>query len=118
MNPIISLLIAWIVTTVSLIIISKLPLGIEIDTFKKALVSAAVFGILNGVLQLLFTLPNLLTFGLFFGLFSFIINIIAFGLAAKLVVGFRLNWGIWSAVIGAIALSVINSLIFQLIARL
>lgn len=109
MNPIIGLLIAWIVTTISLIIISKLPLGVEIDTFKKALMSAAAFGVINSILQLIFLIPNFLTFGLF----SFIVNIIAFGLAAKLIVGFRLRWGIWSAVIGALALSVINGLLYR-----
>ena len=111
MNSIIELLIAWIVTTVSLIIISKLPLGVEIDTFKKALISSAVFGAINSLLQLVFFIPNFLTFGLF----SFIVNIIAFGLAAKLIVGFRLRWGIWSAVIGALALSVINSLLYRFV---
>ena len=48
---IVSLLIAWLVTSVSLFIISKLPTGVEIDTFQKAIVSAAVFGILNALLR-------------------------------------------------------------------
>jgi putative membrane protein len=33
-----------------------------------------------------------------------------------LVPGFRLRWGFWSALIGSIALSIINSLIFTLLA--
>jgi putative membrane protein len=45
------------------------------------------------------------------GLFSVVINAIIFGLAAWLVEGFRLRWGIWSALIGSIALAVLNSLI-------
>lgn len=31
----VSLLIAWLVTSVGLFIISKLPTGVEIDTFQK-----------------------------------------------------------------------------------
>jgi putative membrane protein len=42
-----NLLIAWLVMTVSLLIISHLPLGIAIESFGKALLLAAVFGILN-----------------------------------------------------------------------
>lgn len=41
------ILIAWLVTTVSLFILDKLPLGVEIDSFNKALIDPAVFGILN-----------------------------------------------------------------------
>lgn len=109
------ILIAWLVTSVSLFIISKLPLGIEIDSFAKAVVSAAVFGILNAFLRPIlgfFAFP--ITF-LTFGLFSFVLNAIVFGLAALLVHGFRLRGGVLSALIGAIALSIMNSLIYQLL---
>jgi putative membrane protein len=51
-----------------------------------------------------------------FGLFTIVINAIIFGLAAWLVEGFRLNWGIWSALLGAIALGFINSLLYQVLA--
>jgi putative membrane protein len=114
-----SLLIAWLVTAVSFFIISKLPIGVEIDTLAKTLISAAVLGILNAlvkpVLGLIFTVPNFLTLNLFHGLFAFIISVICFGLAAYLVQGFRLRYGIWSAVIGALALSVVSSLIYNVL---
>lgn len=111
----VSLLIAWLVTSVSLFIISKLPTGVEIDTFQKAVVSAAVFGILNALLRpILGFLALPITF-LTFGLFAIVLNAIIFGLAAYLVTGFRLRWGFWSALIGAIALGIINSLIYRLL---
>jgi len=112
------LLITWIVTTISFLLISRLPLGIEIDSVSKAIISAAVFGILNAILRpilFFFTFPFII---LTFGLFAFVLNAIIFGLAAFLVPGFRLRWGIWSALIGAIALSIINSLLFNLLAGL
>ena len=115
---IISLLIAWIVTSVSLFIISKLPTGVEIDSFQKAMWSAVVFGILNAILRPIlgfFAFP--ITF-LTFGLFAIVLNAIIFGLAAYLVTGFRLRWGIWSALIGAVGLGIINSLIYQLLGSL
>ena len=112
------LIIIWLVTTISFLIISKLPIGVEIDSFGKAVISAAVFGILNAILRPIlgfFTFPFII---LTFGLFVFVLNAIIFGLAAALVPGFRLRWGFWSALIGAIALSVVNSLLFNLLAAL
>jgi len=112
------ILITWLVTTISFLIIARLPLGVEIDSFGKAAVSAAVFGVLNALLRPIlgfFTFPLIL---LTLGLFLFILNAIIFGLAAALVTGFRLRWGIWSALLGSIALSLINSLLFNLLATL
>ena len=115
---IVSLAIAWLVTSVSFFIISKLPLGVDIDTFGKAMISAAVFGLLNALVRplfLLFTFPAVL---ITFGLFMIVINAAIFGLAAWLVDGFRLRWGIWSALLGAIALCFINSLLYNVLDKL
>ncbi|HEY9845285.1 MAG TPA: phage holin family protein [Candidatus Caenarcaniphilales bacterium] len=110
-----SILIAWLVTSISLLIISKLPLGIEIDGFGKAILSAAVFGILNAFLRPVLGFLAFPITLITFGLFALVLNAIIFGLAALLVHGFRLRWGIWSALTGALALSVINSLIYRLL---
>jgi Predicted membrane protein len=59
-----SLVIAWLVTSVSFFIISKLPLGVEIDSFEKAMISAAVFGLLNALVRplfVVFSFPFVLT---------------------------------------------------------
>jgi putative membrane protein len=112
---IVSLLVAWLVTAVSLFIISKLPIGVEIDTFPKALISAAVFGLLNALVRPVIFFLSLPITILTLGLFLFVLNAIIFGLAAYLVHGFRLRWGIWSALIGSIALSIINSIINKLL---
>lgn len=113
-----SLLITWLVTTISFLIISKIPIGIEIDSFKKAAISAAVFGILNALLRPLLSILTLPIILLTFGLFAFVLNAIIFGIAAYLVAGFRLRWGFWSALIGSIALGIVNSLLFHLLASL
>ncbi|MGC9504878.1 phage holin family protein [Baaleninema sp.] len=99
--------------SLSFFIISKLPLGVEIDSLNKVLVSAAVFGVLNALIK-----PVLFVLGFPFvvltlGLFVVIINAIVFGLAAWFVQGFRLRWGIWSALLGSITLSIINSILFK-----
>lgn len=113
MNPI-GLIVTWFVTSLSLFIISKLPTGVEIDSFQKAMIASLVFGLLNAFLKPIlafFAFP--ITF-LTFGLFAVIINAAIFGLAAALVDGFTLRWGFWSALIGAMLLGFINSLFFRL----
>lgn len=116
-QDLIGLIITLLVTAASLFIIAQLSAftGVEIDNFKKALWSAVVFGLLNAFVRpvfAFFTFP--LTF-ITLGLFTVIINAVIFGLAAWLVQGFRLRWGIWSALIGSLALGVINSLIFKIL---
>lgn len=111
----IGLLVVLLVTSVSLFIISKLPTGVEIEDFPKAIISAIVFGIVNALLRPIiafFAFP--ITF-ITFGLFNLVINAIIFGIAAALVPGFSLRWGFWSALLGAFLLSLINSLIFKIL---
>ena len=114
---IISIVVSLVVTAISLLIISKLPLGIEIDSIGKSILAAVVFGILNALLK-----PILTGFGLFsvltFGLASFVANVIIFGLAALLIQGFRLQNKFISPIVGALALSIINSLVFKLLETL
>ncbi|MFM7578589.1 MAG: phage holin family protein, partial [Microcystaceae cyanobacterium] len=50
MNPI-GLIVTWFVTSLSLFIISKLPTGVEIDSFQKAMIASLVFGLLNAFLK-------------------------------------------------------------------
>ena len=116
----VDLLIAWLVSASSLLIITQVPaLGVEVDSTPKAFISAAVLGIVAAVVRpilgLLFAVPNFLTFNLFSGISTFIITVITFGIAASLVQGFRLRLGIWSAVIGALALSLVSNLIYNFI---
>lgn len=120
----VDLLITWLVTASSLLILTKLPLGIEIDNPGIAYISAAVLGLVNATINFfVLTIPNFFTFGIYgflvkiltLGLFSFAINVIALTIAARLVTGFRLEKGIVSAVFVSIALSLVSSLITSLV---
>jgi len=113
------LILTWLVTTVSFLIISRLPfLGIEIDDFGKAAISALVFGILNAILLPILTLFTLPFIVLTIGLFFFILTAIIFAVAAAIVPGFRLRYGFWSALLGSITLSIINSILLRLVATI
>lgn len=107
------ILLSWLATTASFLIISSLPLGVEIDSLGKALLAAAVFGVLNAFLNPILQILGLPISILTLGLFALLINAAIFGLSAWIVHGFRLRWGFWSAVLGSIALAIVNSLVYH-----
>ncbi|MBE9102230.1 phage holin family protein [Vacuolonema iberomarrocanum] len=117
MAAIIPFLITVLILTLSLLIISKLPLGVDIDSFGKALFSGLVLGLLNALIRPILgpifgaTVLNVLTLGLA----SLLLNALIFGLAAQLVRGFRLRWGIISALLGAFALSIVYGLLNRIL---
>ena len=112
----VDLLIALLVSASSLLLVTKLPIGVEIDSPGKAYISAAALGvvaaIVNPILKAVFFIPNFLTFGLLSGFVTFLVSAIALGIAASLVQGFRLEKGALSAILGALALSIVSSLIY------
>lgn len=117
MSWIVGVVVTLIVTAVALFIISKLPLGVEIDSPQKALISAIVFGLLNAIVAPLKGLLSLGPLELLFFPILFLINVLVFGLAAKLVEGFRLR-SIWSAVFGALLLTVLNSILGAIVSSI
>ncbi len=108
-------LLVWLVTAVSLLIISKLPLGIQIDRFSTAVVAAFVLGVLNAFVRPILGFLALPITILTLGLFALVLNAIVFALAAVLVKGFRLRYGFWSALIGSIVLSLLNALLLRIV---
>ena len=116
MSPvIISFIVTWLITTIALVIITFLPTGVESDSFGKTAITALVFGVLNGIAGIILSLPILGGLLWIVTLGTLLLNLILFGLSAKLVEGFRLRWGIWSAIIGAFLLSIITSILNAII---
>jgi putative membrane protein len=110
----IAFLITIVVMAISLWIISKLPIGVEVDSPGAALAGGAIIGAISGIWHLFpnfFQTANLWAGVLSLGLIPLIVSAIVFGLAAWLVQGFRLRWGVWSAILGAIALGLVNSIL-------
>jgi len=104
------LLIRWLALTAAIVIASYLISGIEISGFFSAFFAAAILGILNIFFRpilFILTLPiNLLTFGLF----TFVINALLLKMASGVISGFQVH-GFWSAVFGALVISVVNWLL-------
>ncbi len=101
------LVLRWVVTAFALWLTSLLIRGIEIHGVGAVFIAALVLGILNAFLRplvLFLTFPiNLLSLGLF----TFVINGFMLWLTSQVVRGFAVH-GFWSAVIGALLLSLIS----------
>lgn len=117
-------LLQWPIRAGILLIVAALPLGVEMANFGTALLSAVVIGLLGTLLvwplKLLLALPWAVTSlgGLIAPvtfLFNWLITIILFALAAWLIEGFRLRGGAVSAILGALAYSILSALILGLL---
>ena len=109
-----ALLIHWLISAVSLLIVTYVIPGIQVSGFGTALIAAIVIGLINATLGFvlkLITFPlTLLTLGLFW----FVINALMLQLASVLVPGFYVS-GFWSAFFGAIVLSLVNMALRSLV---
>lgn len=106
----------WIVMTLTFVILTLLPTGIESDGLGKTGIAALIFGLLNGLLGWFINsgIVNFFTIGLAF----LIGNTILFGLTALLVPGFRLKWGLISALLGGVGTAVISGILSRILAAI
>lgn len=104
----------WLVTTVSLLIITRLPLGVTVRDAGTAVVAALVLGLLNALLGPILRFLSFPFIFLTLGLFAIVINAFLLWLTGKLVTGFRVD-GVLNAILGAVVLGILNALIFWLI---
>ena len=108
-------LLHWPVRAAILLLITRLPIGVEMVNFPIALVSALVISLAGTLLvwplriiliplKMVTTVGGLIPVGF---LFEWLISILLFGFTAWLIQGFRLRNGLFSAALGALAYSVL-----------
>lgn len=104
----------WLINAAALYITARLLPGIEIAGMGALLIAALVVGLINAVIRpvlLLITLPiTVITLGLFY----FVLNGLLLYLAAVLTPGFTLD-GFLTAVLGALVLSIVATLLHLVI---
>ena len=109
-------LVRWLLMSVSLLIVSYVVPGFHVTGLGSALVAALIFGFLNATLGLVL---KILTFPftiLTFGLFWFVINAIILEITSAFVRGFFIR-SFFSALIGAVVLTLVNMLLKALVAE-
>ena len=87
-NGVMSILLAWIIITVAILLAAYLIPGIKVESLGAAIIGAAILGLLNALIKpilIVLTFPiTLLTLGLFI----FVINALLFWLAGSIIRGF------------------------------
>ncbi|MEI6828837.1 MAG: phage holin family protein [Synechococcaceae cyanobacterium ELA445] len=115
-------LLQWPIRAAVLLLVGWLPLGVELENFGAAFLSAVVIGLLGTLLiwplKLVLALPWAITsLGGFItpinAIYNWVITVVLFALAAWLIPGFRLKNGLVSAILGAVVYSVISALILR-----
>ena len=97
----------WLTTAAGVGVAVWILPGVHVDSISALLVAGLVLGFVNAIVRpILFvlTLPIIL---LTLGLFYFVVNGIAFGLAAAIVPGFEIDSIGW-AVLGALIVSLLS----------
>ena len=104
------MLINWLLSAVSLVIVAHVIPGFHLSGFGAALIAAVVIGFVNGTIGFVL---KIITFPLTIvtlGIFWLVINALMLLVAAALVPGFRID-GFLPAFFGAIVLSLVNMLL-------
>ena len=110
-NQMTSLLVAWLLSAVSLLIVAYFIKGFDISGFGSALIAAVVIGLANGTIGFFLKVVTFPLTILTLGLFWWVINALMLKIAAAdEVPGFKIN-GFLPALIGALVLSLVNLLL-------
>jgi putative membrane protein len=101
------LLINWLLSALSLVIVAHVVSGFRISGFGAALIAAIVIGLVNGTIGFLLKIVTFPLTILTLGLFWLVINAMMLMLASAFVPGFKID-GFLPAFFGAIVLSLVN----------
>jgi len=113
-NSLTLMLVQWVVSAAALLATSKVMPGFKVANFTSAMIAAVVIGLANALIWpvlIFLTLPiNILTLGLF----TFVVNGAVLKICAAILKGFEItSW--FSAIFGAIVLSIVSSLLHWLV---
>ncbi|MBY0410726.1 MAG: phage holin family protein [Burkholderiaceae bacterium] len=104
------LLLKWLLSAVSLLLVAYLYSGVEVNSFSSALIAAFVIGLFNVVLRPVLVVLTLPVTVVTLGLFLFIINALMFWAAAGVLDGFHVA-GFVAALVGSLIYSVLGLVI-------
>jgi len=109
------LLLHWLLSAISLLIVSHLIPGFYVRDFVSALIAALVIGLVNATLGLVLKILTLPLIVLTLGIFWWVINALMLLFVSNFVPGFAVR-GFWPAFWGAVVLSLLN-MVLRALAR-
>lgn len=110
------LLLNWLLSAISLLLVSHIVPGFTVHGFTAALIAALVIGLVNATLGLFLKIVTFPLTVLTLGIFWLIINALMLMFASALLRPNFVVAGFWPAFIGAIVLSLIN-MVLKALAR-
>jgi putative membrane protein len=105
------LVIQWVLSSIALMIVSRLVPGFDVSGLIPAMMASVVIGLLNATLGMALKVITFPIVVLTFGLFIFVINGLVILLASKLIEGFNV-YGVQPAIMGSVVLTILT-LIFR-----
>lgn len=108
------LLLHWLLSAVSLLVVTRILPGIQVDGFGAALIAAVVIGFVSVTVGLLLKIILLPFIILSLGLVYFLINGLMLKLASEFVPGFRVE-GCLTAVVASFLLTVVDYVFTRLL---
>ena len=106
----------WLATAASLAIVVYVVPGFHVDSVAALLIAALLLGIVNATIGLFLKVVTFPLVILTFGVFWFVINAFMIEIVGNLVKGFSVR-SFGSAFVGAIVLSVVNTIVKWLMPR-
>jgi len=103
----------WFVTFCAVLLTERILPGITADNIVTLIVTALLLGILNAILRPVLLIVTLPITVMTFGLFALVVNGIVLALTSVLIPGFVVA-GFWSAVLGALLISLASAIINNL----
>jgi putative membrane protein len=102
------LLLNWLLSAISLLVVSRLVPGFHVHGFVAALIAALVIGLVNATLGFVLKIITLPLTIVTLGLFWLVINALMLMFASTLLAPDFVVRGFWAAFWGAVVLALIN----------
>jgi putative membrane protein len=101
------ILIRWLITTVSILLIPYILSGVRVESVWSALFAGAILGVLNALVRPLLIILTLPLTIVTLGFFILVINALLFQLAGAIVPGLHIA-SFWSALFASIIVSIVS----------
>jgi putative membrane protein len=111
-----AILLNWIANSVAIYCVAYLMRGVQVASFRDALIAGAVLSLINAIVKpvlVILTLPlTIITLGVFY----FFVTAFCLWLVSKFYSGFMIH-GMVTTVVAALLVSIFSSFIYSLLAR-
>ncbi len=112
--PLLHLMLVWFVSALALWVVARIIPGIKVQNFACALAAAAMIAIVDFTIGWLVRIVALPLTILTFGLFQLAVNAFLLKVASLFSPGFKVR-GILNAILGALVLTILTSLLRHLV---